>query len=188
MDDGYSLKDDKKLLEAYSKGDNKAFETFYLRHRDGLYRFLIFISKEENVSVDIMQKTFLKLIEKNKDFLWRETVHPKRWLYRVAINFWKDELRKNRRKKEEDIQDIEDIQDNRYIEKDDTLINAVRESVSNLHLKYRLVVSLRYFGGLSIEEISRVLKIPQGTVKSRLNKAMLVLFDSLKKYKDIINF
>jgi len=89
----------------------------------------------------------------------------KAWAYRITTNKSIDWIRKNKTVKQIS---IEEIQDHQHEEKQDT---GVKELLEKLDMRKKVVLSLYYFEQLSIPEISVALKIPEGTVKSRLYSA-----------------
>ncbi len=89
----------------------------------------------------------------------------KAWAYRITTNKSIDWLRKSKSAKQVNIEEIKDAP---YKENKDT---GVKELLAKLDVGKQVVLSLYYFEQLSVPEISMALKIPKGTVKSRLYKA-----------------
>ena len=101
------------------------------------------------------------------------------WLYTILLNFYRMEGRKNR----PDIVLVGSPQDLPQIPvggKNDAA-EEMREMVQQLPPQIRETVILKYFSGMSIEEIAATLGIPPGTVKSRLFTAKRILADELRK-------
>ena len=112
----------------------------------------------------------------------------------VSILLWKNRQKKyaNRNRLvpmdsieklgERDKTDVEDTAavspENHFLKEDEK--NAVRRVVANLPEKYRIPIYLYYSTDLSVQEIARVLQVPKGTVKSRMNKAKRLLKKELE--------
>jgi RNA polymerase sigma-70 factor, ECF subfamily len=110
------------------------------------------------------------------------------WLYTILLNFYRMDLRKKHVEVvpmggpgELPEVPVEDVA--RVIESAADL--AVRKAVQRLSEPLQEVVVLRYFQGLSLEEISQVLKISEGTVKSRLFNARAALYSILSKQEGV---
>ena len=150
------------------------------QYSDSVYRYCKSIAYTPEDAEDLYQQTFLKALELHKKISLEK--NPKAYLLSVATNIWKNHKSMYARRERiaptvssemEGIQ-IEDIRSDQdvleQVVKEEQL-GLLRKCVDNLPEKQRQVITLFYAGELSLEEISKVLKIPKGTVKSRLHKA-----------------
>lgn len=150
------------------------------QYSDSVYRYCKSIAYTPEDAEDLYQQTFLKAFELHKRISLEK--NPKAYLLSVATNIWKNHKSMYARRERiaptvssemEGIQ-IEDIRSDQdvleQVVKEEQL-GLLRKCVDNLPEKQRQVITLFYAGELSLEEISKVLKIPKGTVKSRLHKA-----------------
>lgn len=150
------------------------------QYSDSVYRYCKSIAFTLEDAEDLYQQTFLKAFELRKKI--SSDKNPKAYLLSIATNIWKNEKSKYARRERiaptissdaEGVQ-IEDVQTGtdvlEQIVKEEQL-ERLRKCVDNLPEKHRQVITLFYAGELSLEEIARVLKIPKGTVKSRLHTA-----------------
>lgn len=181
---------DEDLIEQFQKGSEYAYEQIVIRYKDKLlnfaYRYLGNIDDAE----DVVQETFLKLyIHKN---LYRRIARFSTWLYTITLNLVKNELNhRNRRKifsinemkyenEEYEISDEnigpEEITDN--IIRDE----LIQRAINSLSSKFKEVVILKDVQELSYEEISKIINVNLGTIKSRLNRARLKLQILLKDF------
>jgi len=112
---------------------------------------------------EITQESWLGIIKGLRKL--QDPANFKAWAYKITTNKSIDWIRKNRDSKQVN---IEEIQDPQQQEKNDV---GVKELLQKLDMKKRAVLSLYYFEQLSVPEISVALKIPAGTVKSRLASA-----------------
>lgn len=150
----------------------------YAYGRD-LYSFCRFITHNGHEADDLYQDAFLKLCE------MRETLHiesnPKGFIMSVAYNIYRNNKRKlslrqlktgKRISIDENLGDIpskEPIIEEQLIL--DEKCRLIRSEVDKLADKYKIPILLFYMEGLSINEISHILKLPGGTVKTRIHRA-----------------
>ena len=187
---------DEELISRFQNGDNYAFDLLVKRYKDPLLNFVYRFLGDKIEAEDIVQETFLRLF-KNKHY-YKEIAKFSTWIYTIAGNLAKTELRKRRRRslfsishfmsteKDYDIPDEEASPEKRT----NTIITdaVIQKAVNKLSPKFKEVIVLRDIQGFSYEEISDIVDIPLGTVKSRVNRARLKLQEDLKDLmKDIQN-
>ena len=138
-----------------------------------------------------VQETFLRLY-KNKH-AYRQIAKFSTWIYTIAGNLAKTELRKRKRRKVVSISDM-GFEDKEY-EIEDEMANTerdansaltekiIQDAIDDLPARFKEVIILRDIQELSYEEIGSILHIPLGTVKSRVNRARLKLQSKLKDIK-----
>ena len=167
---------------------NKQDAEFYVtEYGKSLYSFCLYCTRNREAADDLYQETFLVALE--KDEIMREE-NPKSYLITIAMNLWRNRMRKAAwRKKiadvtflgEEEFSQIAD--EGRSVEEEvekKQEATRIRNVVLSLPEKQRIVILMFYMEEMSIEEIARVLKIPAGTVKSRMNKAKVTLKERLR--------
>lgn len=145
------------------KDINISCESIIEEYADLVYRVALSQVKNKHDAEDIFQEVFISLI-KNLDKI-EDEAHLKHWLIRSAINraknyrlcFW-------HRRVELKGEDITYCAENEEW-------NDIIEEIQSLPAKLRAVVYLHYYEGFSAEETGKILKIPEGTVKSRLYTA-----------------
>lgn len=183
---------DEELIARFQEGDNYAFDLLVKRYKDPLLNFIYRFVGEKNEAEDIVQETFLRLF-KNKHY-YKEIAKFSTWIYTIAGNLAKTELRKRKRRKlfsishymstEKDY----DIPDEATSPESDTnsLITdkIIQRAIDKLSPKFKQVIILRDIQGFSYEEIAEIVRIPLGTVKSRVNRARLKLQEDLKDLMD----
>ncbi len=156
----------------------KEVENLVFEYGDDLYRFCFHLTSNLDLTDELYQETFLKAVQLSHRL--DEGGNPKSYLMGIAINIWKNINHKRTRRNsilpEVDYEEmIEKVSDSHsdiledYVEKE--LIIEMHKSVNKLSEKHRMVFVLFYAQEQSIEEISHILHIPKGTVKSRLSKA-----------------
>lgn len=126
--------------------------------------------KKAEDAEDIFQDVFISLIENIHKIHNKE--HLKYWLIRTTLNKTKNHFSCAWNKKVDVCNDFDE--ESQSIE-----VNEIRNIVLSLPSKFRDVVYLYYYEGYTIIEISKILKAPEGTVKSRLYNARKILKDEL---------
>lgn len=150
------------------------FEQLVRESQDTMYRISMSMLKNEHDAQDAVSEAILKAYE-NLHKLRREE-YFKTWLIRILINECKKVLKKSYTTtslQSENLPEISD-RDNPYVSIE------IGDAIDSLPQKIRLVVIMFYVEDYSIKEIKRVLNIPEGTVKSRLNKGRTLLKEKLK--------
>ena len=144
----------------------ETFSERVLECEQTLYRVSMSMLKNETDCEDAVQSALLAAYEK-LDTLKNEEFF-KTWLVRILINICNQQLRtKNRVISLQDYTDTPSVSDDCNID--------VKIALEQLPVKIREVVVLYYMEDFSVKEISQILKIPNGTVKSRLSKGRKLL-------------
>ena len=139
----------------------KYLEMMIEKYSDMVYRLALTRTKSKENSEDVYQEVFLRLSKKMPDFESEE--HEKAWLIKVTINCSKNLLnsaflKHTTEMKEEMMFETKERHDIYY-------------AVQELPLKYRTIIHLYYYEGYRINEISKILKINESTIKSRLARS-----------------
>ena len=184
---------DEELLALIRKGKREAFGVLVRRYEGELYGYLRRYLGDAELAEDVFQNTFLQVFMKIKQYEQGRPARP--WLYTIATNQAIDALRRANRHQAVSL-DLEREETNssdlpqliRFLESRGTtpLDHAqgeerrqlVRASVERLPEFLRGVVVLAYYQGLKHKEISDILGIPVGTVKSRLHAALCRLHEA----------
>ena len=151
------------------------FQNLYLEYRDFVRRSIYWMVGEAAVD-DLVQETFIKVWRKSHLFKGESSV--KTWIYRIAMNTAKDYWRKHSRSLEFSLE----AEGEQGIESRLIVSQIIDLSILQIPYKQRSCFVLYYKMELTIEEISKSLRIPQGTVKSRLNKARILFVQQIKKH------
>lgn len=196
-----------KLLQCMSEGPNQTgrpnlvenimnklqLEQCIRDYGKEIYSFCRYLTGNVMEAEELYQDTFLKAMEILKNIDYEN--NPKSYLISVALRLWKNKKRKYAWRAriaateslvEETIENLESesLPEEEIIQKE--IEEQVRRAVAGLEEKYRIPVYLFYTAQMSAAEISRVLKIPQGTVKTRLSKARALLKEELEVVLDEI--
>lgn len=186
------------LLEKAKKGDVEAFEELIAGYQKRVFNIALkMIGNHEDAS-ELAQETFIRVFKSIGKF--KEESLFSTWIYRIATNICLDELRRRKGRKEvsldEDIK-LENGDVSRQIEdtgpspeaiaERNELRRKVNDAIGLLTEEHRLVIIMRDIQGFSYEEIAKITGCPEGTVKSRINRARQSLKQLLKDRVELLN-
>lgn len=180
------------------KQKNCIFEREFLPHVDAMYNFAYRITFDEDAAKDLLQETYFKAFRFIDSF--QEGTNAKAWLFRILKNnFINDFRKKNKEPVMIDYQDVEtsytldDVNnilanDLRVEVLQDMIGDEVTSALNSLAVDFRIVIILCDIEGFTYEEMSKILDIPIGTVRSRLHRARNLLRERLKNYAKSMGF
>ena len=162
---------DELLVLKCQAGEKDAFEELVKRWEKRLWYYAFRVTCSESAAWDILQETWfgiIKGIRKLEDV----AVFPK-WAFRIASNKCTDWLRKKHLQSRLDSELSERTQDKSDVAQDiDDKTELLRAAVAKLSFKQRAMLMLRYNEGFEIAQIADILGVPEGTVKSRIHRAL----------------
>lgn len=186
---------DEELIKEFQDNNNaQAFEILAKRYKDPLVNFIYRFLGDKEAAIDIAQDALLRFYL-NKD-AYKSFAKFSTWIYTIAGNLAKNELKRRRRrqlfsinsaKDDEQDFDIKDVQNlNPDILADAVIKNKfIQKALMKLNPIYREAVILRDIQDLPYEEIAKILNLSIGTVKSRINRGRAILQKYLKSiYKE----
>jgi len=154
------------LVEKAKKQDKEALTQLVLKEKDNYYRLAFSFMKNQHDSMDMVSEMILILYDNIKNLKDNEKFYS--WSKTILVNLCKKAL-KDRNK----IIDLDSVKDS-STSLDDTMEEEMDIDlyIDKLSKKHKEVIRLRYFLDMDYATISEVLKIPIGTVKSRINKGL----------------
>jgi RNA polymerase sigma-70 factor, ECF subfamily len=165
--------DESTLIRHAANGDAAAWEPLMLAHQQAVFRLSYLLLGDSDDAEDIAQETFLRAWNHLKHFDPARPLRP--WLLSIASN-----LASNRRRsagrylmaltrafRSEPVTTSIEEKSAQHME-----ANALWKAVQNLGFSDQQIIYLRYFLDLSVHETAEVLNVADGTVKSRLNRAL----------------
>ena len=176
-------KEDEELMSLVKTGDFGAFDALYARYSPGIRRFLFNLLWDDDAADDATQEVFFRL------YRGRNAYEPagklSTWLFQTAKNYFISQCRKQHSNGQAPIQLYENIRANPRIEPDIHLLeeyrrHSIRRAVLRLPAPQRLVFVMSELEGLKYAQISEMLGIPVGTVKSRMFAAVAALRNMLE--------
>ena len=178
---------DEELIKKFQEGDKSAYDEIVSRYRQPLYNFIYRIIGDNFFAEDLLQETFVRLWL-NKD-RYREIAKFSTWIYTIAGNLAKTELRRQKVRRwftlspktnERPLEIADDAPDPLDDVQRRGILRQIHAEIQKLPRVFREVIELRDIQELSYEEISKILDIPLGTVKSRVNRGRQRLQKKLK--------
>ena len=175
---------DKRLAEAARSGDKAAFSRLIRRHQKRLFRFIYGLTGNFDMTEDIVQEAFVKAYNAIQSFKTDYEFYP--WLATIARNTAYNMIHREERK-----ESLNSLQEKGYNPEtgelgpmeqllDKESQQRFFKAVLALPPTYRTVFVLRHFEDMDYSEIASYLKIPPGTVNSRLYRARKLLTEALE--------
>jgi RNA polymerase sigma-70 factor (ECF subfamily) len=171
--------EDAQLMLAYARGDMRAFETLYSRHRAALYRYLVRQARDTEIAHDLFQEVWSRVIVNRARYEPRAKFRT--FLFTLAHNCFIDHCRRIRSRPvsmgvdDADAADLlhtdADTAPDSLLERDETS-RSYRAALLTLPPEQRDVYLLHEESGLSLEEIARITGVGAETAKSRLRYAV----------------
>ncbi len=170
---------EKAWVRECREGNTRAFEPLVNEYKKPVYNAALRMVGDPDDAADITQSVFVKAFTKLHTYDERYKLFS--WLYRMAINESINFLKEKRRFQslDEDVAAPEELPE-AHVD-GERLNKEIQEGLMQLKPDYRAVLVLKHFHDLSYEEVSRVLDVPEKTVKSRLFTARQLLKDVLSK-------
>lgn len=188
--------DEKKLIKKIKQGDTDAFSELVLLYEKKAINFTYRILNDMSDAQDATQEAFLRVFDKIDSFQGNSSFST--WFYTILNNICLDILRKRSRQadtisigqtdsndEEYELQ-IEDSSPGPYEQlQKKSAMETLEKALTQLSDEHRTVIVMRDLNGLEYEEISSILKVSLGTVKSRLSRARLALRKVLAENKEL---
>ena len=170
------------LVEQAKLGDNEAFTTLIEENKLKMYKVAKSILKNEDDVCDAIQNALLSAftnIQKLQNNQYFST-----WLIRIVINKSYDITKNNQRKN--DMYDITEYEADSNLKTTDTYNSdsLVENVLNDIDDDLKTITILYYYNDYSVTEISRILEIPEGTVKSRLSRARTKIYEVIQQRKE----
>ncbi|HET6846128.1 MAG TPA: sigma-70 family RNA polymerase sigma factor [Anaerolineales bacterium] len=189
--------DENALILEAQRGDLDAFNTLVLHYQDTVFNTALRILGDDDLASDASQEAFLSAFRSLKTFRGGSF---KSWLMRTVTNAAYDELRRKKRRPstplEPDTDDTdagaephwmadpnlspEEVTESRELE------HAMEHCLEGLPFEYRTVVVMADIEGLDYTEVATAVRVPLGTVKSRLARARLRLRECLGSFEELL--
>jgi RNA polymerase sigma-70 factor (ECF subfamily) len=164
--------DDKELMVRVQEGDEQAFAELVRNYKDKIVNFLWQMTGDYQKAVELSQETFMRVYFKSDKY--RPVAPFSSWIYTIASNLAKTDLKRHKRHKHVSLEDMEnrlsiDIPFHENPVNSET-IRSLRRALDSLHPRYKIPIILKDIEGFSQEEIALILKKPLGTIKARISR------------------
>lgn len=188
---------DRELVGRVQDGDESAFRELFDRYHRRAFAVAFGVVKNKQDALDVVQEAFIKVHKHIQSFQGSSSFYT--WLYRIVMNLSIDHVRRSKKSKDMDYDDrVRRNEDD--IAGDGTLLprildgnpsktvmrrelsEVIQKALDELPEYHRAVILLREVEGLSYEEMAELLKVPKGTIMSRLFHARKKMQSSLAEY------
>lgn len=185
------------LITDAQNGSLDAFNTLVLHYQDGVFNTALRILGDEDQAADASQEAFISAFKSIKSFRGGSF---KSWLMRTVTNACYDELRRKKRRPttplEPDSEDGEEMDSPRWLAdpnmtpdqqaEADEVEHAIQHCLDNLPLEFKTVVVMADIQGMDYTEVAVSIRVPLGTIKSRLARARLRLRECLQGFVELL--
>jgi RNA polymerase sigma-70 factor (ECF subfamily) len=189
--------DESALIQSAQRGDLDSFNTLVLHYQDALFNTALRILGDDELAADATQEAFLSAFKNLNSYRGGSF---KAWLLRTVTNACYDELRRQKRRPttplEPDTSDGDEMDSPRWLADQnlspeqkaeaDELEHAIQHCLENLPVEFRAVVVMADIQGLDYIEVASAVRVPLGTIKSRLARARLRLRECLQDFWELL--
>jgi RNA polymerase sigma-70 factor (ECF subfamily) len=195
---------DPELIAKFLDGDINAFNSLVWRWEKSLYNFVLRYLGDREAAKDVCQKTFIRVYQKVHGL--RTPQRFSTWLYQIAVNICRDEIKSRRR---QNLVSLENLQENRNGSKKTSVHPAAEQSQPEARVnqrdlrellarallqvpaEQRVVIVMKEYQGLKFNEIAEILQTSVNTVKSRMYyglSALRKVFKQWKIYEEMLKY
>ena len=180
----YGEKSDEVLITLFQNGDRDVYKILVERYQERIRNLVYSIFHDVDIVDDLTQEIFIKAYEALASFRLDSSFYT--WIYRIAVNKSRDEMRRRKVRRFLSFQTLVDESNKELVSKmsvqpeDRDTREIIALGLQALPEKFRSAIILKDIDGLSYEEIADVLHCELGTVKSRLSRARTMLRKKLE--------
>lgn len=189
--------DDVLLVQQVRAGDARAFDGLFRRYYNRIYGFAYQLTGDPAAAEDVAQEAFVRAYTGITSL--RDGAAFLEWMYRITLNLARDRARQRKRKpwlsffdlrkpdcgdETEPVEFADASLDPARVAESEGRDRALHAAIAALPLEFREVVVLHHLQKLDIQQIARLLRVPEGTVKSRLGRARAKLRSALADWVD----
>ncbi|MEP7133802.1 MAG: sigma-70 family RNA polymerase sigma factor [Chloroflexota bacterium] len=185
------------LITDAQNGSLDAFNTLVLHYQDNVFNTALRILGDEDQAADASQEAFISAFKSIASFRGGSF---KGWLMRTVTNACYDELRRQKRRPttplEPDTEDGEEMDSPKWLAdpnmtpaqqaEADEVEHAIQHCLNNLPLEFKTVVVMADIQGMDYTEVAAAVRVPLGTIKSRLARARLRLRECLQGFAELL--
>ena len=185
------------LIQDAQAGSLDAFNALVLHYQDNVFNTALRILGDEDLAADATQEAFLSAFRSITSFRGGSF---KAWLMRTVTNACYDELRRQKRRPsvplEPETDDGEEMDSPRWLAdpdmspeqkaEADEVEHAIQHCLNNLPLEFKTVVVMADIQGMDYSEVAIAVRVPLGTIKSRLARARLRLRECLQGFSELL--
>lgn len=175
--------EEQELMRRIQNGDESAFEQIVTMYKNRIVNYIYRLTNDYERAVDLSQETFMRVYFKADR--WKPVAPLSSWIYTIAGNLAKTELKRRQRHAHMPLDDVINQVAGGVALNDDpetsTMIKRMRTALSRLHPRYRIPIILKDIEGFTQEEIAEMMKKPVGTIKARISRGRGYLKQEMEK-------
>jgi RNA polymerase sigma-70 factor (ECF subfamily) len=184
---------DEDLMDRCVEGSDQAFRTLVDRYKSRITSLVYRFTHDYQRSEDLAQEVFVRVYLNRTRY--RKTGRFSTWIFTIAVNLAKNEIRRLNRLRNfvslDALSEATGGSDAHFADPgerpDEEVVGSevtevVSRAIQKIPVRYRTALILRDIEGMTYEEIGEILSIPGGTVRSRINRARLILKERLKPF------
>lgn len=189
--------DETALITSAQQGDLDSFNTLILHYQDMVFNAAVRILGDEDQAQDAAQEAFISAFQSIRSFRGGSF---KAWILRTVTNACLDELRRQKRRPttplEPETSDGEEMDSPKWLAdpnmtpaqkaEADEIEHAIQHCLDALPVEFRSVVVLADVQGMDYSEVAATVRVPLGTIKSRLARARLRLRECLRSFEELL--
>lgn len=189
--------DEAILITSAQQGDLNAFNTLVLYYQDAVFNTAVRILGDDDKAQDASQEAFISAFQSIRSFRGGSF---KAWLLRTVTNACLDELRRKKRRPttplEPETNDGDEVESPKWLAdpnltpaqqaEADELEHAIQHCLDALPTEFRTAVVLADVQGLDYSEVAQAIRVPLGTIKSRIARARLKLRECLRSFEELL--
>ena len=173
---------DEALVALYAAGNNSAFDVLLNRYKKSIHSYIYYIVRNQDLTEDIFQDTFLKVIMTIKQGRYTDNGKFKAWITRIAHNLIIDNFRleRNENTVSNDEMEVDLLNDMKLCDSniEDEMVNEqvysdIRKLVHHLPDNQREVLEMRFYQDMSFKEIADMTGVSINTALGRMRYAIL---------------
>ncbi len=191
------LMNEQALIADAQNGNLDAFNTLVLHYQDSVFNTALRILGDDDLAADAAQDAFISAFKSITSFRGGSF---KAWLMRTVTNTCYDELRRQKRRPttplEPDTEDGDEMDSPKWLAdpnmtpaqqaEADEVEHAIQHCLDNLPLEFKTVVVMADIQGMDYTEVAASIRVPLGTIKSRLARARLRLRECLQGFEELL--
>lgn len=158
----------KEIIERAKEGNREAMSEIFEVYRNYVGRSAYIMIGNFDIAEDITENVFFKVFTNLKSFDIERDFKP--WLSRITLNETRNYIQKNKNYISEENEDLNLFESQNTLNKEEII--DIREGLKRLSTSEREIIALRYYQELTVEEISRILRIPKNTIKVKIHRTL----------------
>ncbi len=187
---GAGRDDEPALIQRCKDGDTTAFDVLVTRYEKRVFNCALRIAGNYNDAADVAQEAFIRAFNSIQTF--RGDANFTTWIYRIVTNVYLDERKKSKAHRQTSLDEYIELDENSVTRQivdesptPDEMVESkerarvLQNAINALPDYQKIILTLYSFQHRSYEEIADILRLPIGTVKSRLNRARIALGEKL---------